>query len=128
MQIKYPYTLFIKRQCTEDTLLLHALLEQDHAVYPFPLLHKNLPFDAKVLYFYYTPKPYALQQGMACLSFCGYPVDNMWISTMWLWINMGSALLCMSGYARSVSALCSAQALWIAVRRWRGWLPGALKT
>ena len=44
-------------------MLLHALLEQDRTVCPFPLLHKNLPFDTKVLWFYYTPKPYALQQG-----------------------------------------------------------------
>ena len=59
---------------------------------------------------------------------CGYPVDNMWISTVWLWINIESAPLYVSGCARFVSALCSAQALWIAVRRWRSWLPGAPKT
>lgn len=91
------------------------------------------PFDTKVLWFYYTPKAYALQQGtdggvLPGINLCGYPVDNMWISILWLWINTGSAPLCVSGCARSVSALCSAQALWIAAGRWHGWLLGALKT
>ena len=58
--------------------MLQAFFEQDRTVCPFPLLHENLPFDAKVLCFYYTPKPYALQQGTDSGVLPG--VNPLWIS------------------------------------------------
>lgn len=44
-----PDALPVEGQRIEHALLLQAFLEQDTAVRPFPLLHKNLPFNAEFI-------------------------------------------------------------------------------
>lgn len=81
-----PDALPVEGQRIEHALLLQAFLEQNTAVRPFPLLHKNLPFnaefislDAKTLCHHYTPNACLLQQavggtavGPGCGLLCGY--------------------------------------------------------
>lgn len=55
-------------------------------------------------------------------------MDNMWISSGWLWINRRTAPLYVSGCARVMVVFDVTVTLWIAAFRWRVWLPGLLKT
>lgn len=55
-------------------------------------------------------------------------VDNMCITTGWLWVKSAAAPLYVSGCARAVLVFVYSVTLWIAAFRWCGWLGWLAKT
>lgn len=91
----------------------------------------DLPENTKTLYSHYTQKGYPVQQ--ICMEtmplsysspvdilwiYCRYTVDNMCITTEFLWINLITAPLYVSDCARTAPSFVHSLTLWIAAFRW----------